>query len=150
MCVHWISDLLTSTFKNSIILKLFRAGHWFFQWSLMILKSNFSKNFSTLGEFSKDLLAKEVTVRFFFLFFCHSYFVLWLKIDIVSMFCLQKLPGTLGSCARHPPTPTSEGGSLSILNNWSCFLYKVYTDWSKNLRVVSFERYLLGEIEIEI
>ena len=66
MCVHWISDLLTSTFKKSIILKLFRAGHWFFQWCLMILKSNFSKNFSTLGEFSKDLWAKEVTVRFFF------------------------------------------------------------------------------------
>ena len=70
MCVHWISYLLTSTFKKSIILKLFTAGHLFFQWCSMILKSNFSKNFSTLGEFSKDLWAKEVTVRFFFY---HSY-----------------------------------------------------------------------------
>ena len=66
MCLYWISDHLTSTFKTYIIQKRFRAGHWFFQWCLMILKSNFSKNFSTLGEFSKDLWAKEVTVRFFF------------------------------------------------------------------------------------
>ena len=66
MWVHWISDHLTSTFKKSIIPKLFRAGHRFFRWCLTILKSNFSKNFSSLGEFLKDLWAKEVTVWFFF------------------------------------------------------------------------------------
>ena len=84
MCVHWISDLLTSTFKNSIILKLFGAGHWFFQWCLMILQGNFSKNFSTLGEFSKDLWAKEVTVWFFF--FCHSYFGFFLICSCTLVF----------------------------------------------------------------
>ena len=70
MCFHWISDHLTSTFKTSIIQKLFRAGHWFFQWCLMILKSNFSKNFSQLGVFSEELWPKEVSV---WVFFCHSY-----------------------------------------------------------------------------
>ena len=73
MCVRWISDHRTSTFKKSIIPKLFRAGHRFFQWCLIIPKSNSSKNFSTLGEFSKDLWAKEVTVRF--VFFCHCYHI---------------------------------------------------------------------------
>ena len=89
MCVHWISDHRTSTFKKSIIPKLFRAGHRFFQWCLMIPKSNSSKNFSTLGEFSKDLQAKEVTVRFFF---CHSYtFIVSLIDEYNKVFILGKI-----------------------------------------------------------
>ena len=75
------------------------------------------------------------------------YFALWLKIDVVSMFCPQKLTGVSASCDRHPLPPSARGG-LTILNNSPCFLNIFYEDESNNLGKVSFERYLDGEHEL--
>ena len=55
------------------------------------------------------------------------YFAHWLKIDVVSMFCLQKLTGVSLSYDRHP-LPPSESGGLTIFNNSPCFLNKFYVD----------------------
>ena len=72
MWLRWISDHRTSNFKKSITPKLFRAGHRFFQWFLMIPKSNSSKNFSTLGGWIfKGFMSKRSNCSLFF--FCHSY-----------------------------------------------------------------------------
>ena len=71
------------------------------------------------------------------------YFAIWLKINVVSLFCLQSRPGIWRNSDRQPPPP-SKGVSLPF---WVIHLVSFIMNGSKIMQVGLFEGYSLGEHE---